>query len=136
MEVQGFEELSRKLQQLPDKVINKVVQSATTSAIREGAKEIRKSAPKGQEPSTPQKKYGYKPLRKSIKVKRLKPLDRYERAAKIDTGDAFWATFYELGTSKQPARPFFANAFRRSEARMIAKLAEKLGLGIEKEAMK
>lgn len=136
MEVEGFDEMAKKLENLAPKVFNKVVQSSTTSAIREAAKQIRKDAPRGKGVSSVQKKYGYKKLHKSISVKRLKPQKKYERATKIDTGNAFWVRFLEFGTRYMPAQPFFAKAFRNSESKMIAKLAEKIGTGIEKEAMK
>lgn len=136
MEVEGFDELSRKLEKLPAKVFNKTIQSATTSAIREGAKQIRKDAPRGKYVTSVQKKYGYKKLHKSIGVKRLKPQKKYERAASIHTGNAFWVRFIEFGTRYLPAKPFFAKAFRNSEQAILQKLEQKIGDAIEKEAMK
>jgi HK97 gp10 family phage protein len=136
MRLEGFEELSKKLQDLPDNVTNRVLQKAVTGSIRAALRTIKASAPVGRGVSSVQLKYGYKKLKKSLKVKRLKPENRYERASKIDTGNAFWARFYELGTKKQPARPFFAPAFRRSEKEMIDELAKRIGEGIQKEALK
>lgn len=129
----GFEELNKTLTQLPKNVERRVLQAAVTSAVREGRKEIKRSAPRGKERSTVQKKYGYKPLWKELKVKRLRRVDRGEKAARVDTGDAFWSLFYELGTRYQPARPFFGKAFRRAEGAMVKKLSERLKVGINKE---
>jgi HK97 gp10 family phage protein len=136
IKVGGLEELDNLLKQLPPRVEKRVLQSAVTSAIRQGRKEIKRSAPSGDDVSSVQKKYGYKKLKNELKVKRLKRTKRNEKASRVDTGNAFWALFYELGTRYQPARPFFAKAFRRAEGAMIKKLSERLKIGINREVDK
>ena len=136
VELKGFKELEETLRLLPDRVEKRVLQSAVTSAVRIARREIKKSAPVGQEASSVQKKYGYKKLKQSLKVKRLRRVEGSERAARVDTGTAFWATFYEKGTRNQPARPFFKPAFERSKNEMLKKLAERLDAGITKEVKK
>ena len=131
----GFEEFDRLLKDLGPRVGNRVLQGAVTGAIREGAKEIRKVAPQHLDKQSPaSKKYG--PLRKNIKVKRLRRVRPGEKAARVDTGNAFWGVMYELGTRHQPARPWFANAFRKARENIIKNLADRLKKGIEKEATK
>lgn len=134
IKVGGLENLDKMLKQLPVRVENRVLQSAVTSAIREGRKEIKKSAPVGREQSQSSRKYGR--IRDNLTVKRLRRTKANEKASRIDTGRAFWALFYELGTRKQPARPFFANAFRRAEPAIIKKLSERIKDGIEREVKK
>lgn len=132
--VGGLENLEKLLKQLPNNVEKRVLQSAVTSAVREGRKEIKKSAPIGDERSPNSQRYGR--LRQNLKIKRLKRVAKNERASRVDTGRAFWALFYELGTRHQPARPFFARAFRRAEPAMIRKLSERLKIGIDREVKK
>ena len=132
----GFEQLSRVLNDLPVNVEKRVIQNATTSALREAAKEIRKSAPVGDDDnqSPASKKYGR--LKRNIKVIRLRRNDKGARSARIHTGRAFWGVFLELGTRYIPARPWFGPAFERSQERVLEKLKEKLTDGIIKEVNK
>ena len=130
----GFEDLSRLLKQLPQKVEDKILQNATMAAAREGAKAIKAAAPSGLEQSPMSQKYGS--LKKNIKAKPLKKLRREKglRGARISTGAAFWGYFYEKGTRYQPARPYFDNAFENSASSMGEILRTKIAEGIEKMA--
>lgn len=134
IKVGGLENFDKLLRQLPANVERRVLQSAVTSAVREGRKEIKNAAPRSVEQSPASKKYGR--LSQNLKIKRLRRTAKNEKASRVDTGDAFWALFYELGTRRQSARPFFANAFRRAEPAMIKKLSERLKIGIEREVEK
>lgn len=131
-DLQGFENFDKLLSQLPMRVEKRVLQSAVTSAVREARKEIKKSIPVGDEKqSAASQRYGR--AKTNLRVKRLRRTKRNEKMARVDTGDAFWMLFYELGSRFQPARPFFANAFERARSAMIKKLRERLSLGIKKE---
>ncbi len=131
IKVTGMKELAAILNTLPDKTARRVLQSAVTGTIRPVRKEIVNASPAGLEPSAASAKYGS--LKKNIRVVRMKPLNRFERAARIDTGNAFWALFYELGTRFQPARPFFHRVFMAAKDRMINELSKRLKAGIDKE---
>lgn len=131
----GFEDFDRLLKNLGPRVGNRVLQNAVSSSARLAAKEIKKSAPRSTDKrSKASKLYGF--LIDNIRVIRLKNVKKGQRAARVDTGDAFWAVFYELGTRYQPARPFFAAAFERVSQAMVDNLAKRLNVGIEKEAKK
>ena len=134
IETRGFKELERKLEKLEPRVQRRVLQGAVTSAIRKGRKQIKDAAPVGEERSVNSLKYDR--LTKNLKVKRLKRTKANEKASRVDTGDAFWALFYELGTKTQPARPFMALAFQRAIPEMLKQLGDRLKIGIEKEAKK
>lgn len=134
VKVGGLENLDKMLRQLPSNIEKRVLQSAVTSAIREGRKEIKKSTPRGAKQSPASKKYGA--LRTNLRVKRLRRTEKNEKASRVDTGRAFWAVFYEKGTRHQPARPFFEPAFKRAEGAIIKKLAERIKAGIEREVNK
>lgn len=132
--LRGAFELERMLRQLPQKVENKVLQKAVTSAAREGRKIIRAAAPRGDGSSVNSKKYGT--LRKNIRVIRLRRVGNGERAARIDTGNAFWGYIYEKGSRHQPARPWFEPAFHTAQEKMLSVLLKTVAAGIEKEARK
>ena len=134
MDLDGFDALDKKLRLLEPRVQKRVLQGAVTSAIREGRKEIKKKAPKSVEQSPNSLKYGR--LSQNLKVKRLKRTKPNEKMARVDTGKAFWALFYELGTRSQPARPFMSPAFKDAIPKMTQKLMERLSKGIIKEVNK
>jgi HK97 gp10 family phage protein len=134
--LQGFEQLSRVLEDLPVNVEKRVLQNATTSAIREAAKEIRKSAPSSEQNQQSEASKEYGKLKRNIKVMRLRRNEKGARSARVHTGRAFWGYFLEMGTRYIPARPWFAPAFERSQENILKKLAERLKEGIYKEVNK
>lgn len=135
-QLNGFEDFDKLLKNLGPRVGDKVVQSALASSIRIAQREIKKAAPRGSVRSTASKVYGS--LVKNIKViRRLKrDLKKGEKAARVSTGDAFWALFYEFGTRYQAARPFFALAFEKASSAVLEDFKKKLKTGIEKQAIK
>jgi HK97 gp10 family phage protein len=136
IDLEGFDKLDNALKQLPLKVQRRVLQNAATSAIRVGAKSIKKDTPRGVERSPASEQYGQG--YRNIRVKRTKPrgANRNFVSAKVDTKNAFWLYFYEKGTRYQPARPFFGRAFQNAVPQMLAKLKERLSIGIEREVKK
>lgn len=128
--VDGLKELDMALQQLPEKVSRRVLQSAVTSSVRVARKEIKKSAPRGAMPSKASAEYGR--LHQNLKVGKART-KKSDKSAFISTGKAFWGYFLEYGTRRIPAKPWFVPAFERSQDAMIKTLKEKLGKGIDKE---
>lgn len=134
IKLEGFEGFDRLLGELPKVVEKRILQTSVNAAARLGARKIRKNAPRGAKNSKSSKTY--KPLRKNIRVTRLKRVPRNTRAARISTGDAFWGYIYEKGSRYQPARPFFEPAFKSSRTGMVKELGDRIGAGIKKEAKK
>lgn len=134
--ISGFDELERKLRDLPQSVENRVLQRAVTTAMKEGLVAVRQAAPVHRAfQSAASKKYGT--LKKNLRVRNSKrDRKKGQRGAFLSTGQAFWGFFSEFGTRNQPARPWFAPAFRRSSGRIIKVLGDILGAGIEREASK
>ena len=132
----GFEEFSKTLEELPDRVTKRVTQAAVTKAMRKGVKVLRDAAPRGDvsDPSRISEKFG--PLHKNINVKKLRKTRRYEKGARIDTGNAPQGFWYEKGTRNQPARPWFLPAFSGAIGVILETLSAAMGEGIEKEAKK
>lgn len=135
MELKGFNELNKSLSQLPDRVENRVLQKSVNAAMREALKDVKAAAPRDTgERSPASQEYG--PLWKNLKVRKYRNTKKNQKGARMDTGNAFWAVFYELGTARQPARPFFGPAFRKASEKVLKKLRVELGKNIEKEAKK
>lgn len=131
IEFEGFKELERALNRLPDKVKGRVMQRSVTGAIRLGRKEIKASAPRGEKRSAASEAYGQ--LYKNIKVGRARTREPNTKSAYVSTGKAFWGFFLEYGTRYIPANPWFSRAFERSTSAMLSELKKRVGAGIDKE---
>lgn len=135
MELDGFDALDKALKKLPDRIENKVLQKSVNKALRVALKDVKAAAPRDTGDKSPSsEKYG--PLWKNLKVKKYRKTKKNQKGARMETGNAFWAIFYELGTARQPARPFFGPAFRKAADKVLKTLRVELGKNIEKEAKK
>jgi len=133
--LEGFENFDKLLAKLPEKVEKQVLQKSVNKAMRAAVKTMKAAVPRHtgeQSAASKQYKAGWK----NIKVKKLRKVQKGQKAVRMDTGDAFWLFFYEKGTRYQPARPFFANAFQKSQATVLSTLRDELGKNIEAEARK
>ena len=130
MPIQGFKKLSKQLSALGPAVGGKALRSAATSAMLPALKEARQSAPVAAPPyyyggggKDPYPKRTHKgrlvtPGFTQRNVRRRSRLSRDKRTVRVFLGvdsEAFYALqFIELGTSRQPKRPWLEPAFRRS----------------------
>lgn len=131
--VSGFKEFSALLKELPRNVENRVLQDATNKAMRAALPQMKAAAPVHKEDrSSASKQYGT--LKQNIRVSRLKRVRKGQKGTRIHTGNAFWGFIYEMGSRYQPARPFFAPAFRAMQTTIINVLGVEIGKGIEREA--
>jgi len=132
----GFKNFTKMLQELPTNVQKKVLQQAVNAAIKEGSSKVKAAAPKSDPDhrSAASREYGH--LKSNIEVRTVKRPRPAQKGARIDTGDAFWGNFYELGTRYQAAKPWFGPAFQSAVSSMLTMLSDKLASGIEKEAQK
>lgn len=130
----GFEEFGKLLRTLPTSVEHRVLAKAARFAIEPGAKAVQSAAPVGKKRSAASKNFGR--MRTKIRAKVAKWKRKFIRAAEVTTGTAFYATFYELGTKRQPPRPFVQRAFFSAEDAMVTRFGEALGKGIEEEVIK
>lgn len=136
IELSGFKELDALLRQLPERIEKKVLQKSIDAGAREVRKQARRAAPVGdpldQSPSS--KKYG--PLRKNIRVIRLKRVSRGQKMARVDTGKAFWGYIIEMGSRYIPANPWFSQAFNAAAPAAVNAIRDSMLANIEKEALK
>lgn len=134
-EATGFKELNALLTTLTSKIENKVLASATRSAISKAKPDIVAAAPRSTgERSDASMNYGQ--LYSNIKVRAKRRKSRGSRGAVITTLPAFWGNFIELGTRYIAAKPWFLPAFKSAQEKMLNELRIKLAAGIEREAKK
>lgn len=142
--ITGARELARVLDKLPDKIGRKVVVSSMRQAANLVRKEIRARAPvragggaKAVKIGKGGQAIGRLPgfLRAHIAVNNL----RRARVPTLRIGptrDAFHGLFQEFGTVHHPAQPFIRPAFDAAKARMLGSIGKRLGINIEKAAVK
>lgn len=142
----GFTELDAKLKSLPVKVENQILQASVTKAMRDQLTDLRAVMPQGPVKSLDRKHHSikaaadwanqvaYGSAKKALRIIRLKQEPKGVKGARIDTGNAFWMFWYELGNRRQAARPVFGPFFASRAEKILNNLGEDLGAKIEKEA--
>lgn len=130
--VSGFKEMDAVLKELPQVMQKQVLANAVAAGVRVVRREVKAATPIGQDPSVASKKYGS--AKSNVRLFRLKRIRRAVAGYRVSMGDAFWMTFYEFGTSRQPARPFFRAAFERASGEAIKAMRDRLAVGLEKAA--
>lgn len=132
----GLSAINEVLKQLPDRIANRLLQNAANAGARVQLKAIKAKAPTHEGPqSEASEKYGT--IVENLKVQPMSVLKNTSaRGARVTTGNAFWAQFYELGTSHQPARPFMRPGFDESTQEATNTVAGSLTVGVEREAAK
>ncbi len=135
-QVSGFSELNEMLKELSPRVADRLLQNATQAAARVILKEVKARAPRHEGRASPSsERYGT--IVENLAVKPLSVLKgTTARGSRVTTGDAFWAQFYELGTSRQPARPFMRPGFDAAAEEALNTIGGSLYKGIEREASK
>lgn len=128
--IDGVKELNDLLQKLPDKIEKK----ALDNAMRTGANVVKKAAQSKAPVNT-----GL--LRDSIKVKKD---SSQQKAGAFQVGIfkerkkhyPFYAHMIEFGTSKMQAQPFLRPAFDENRAEALKRIVERLAKSITTEALK
>lgn len=125
----GFDDLSAKLAALSsDEQVGKVLRSTVRSAMKQVKKRAEARIPQGIDAHRTYKGRLVAPgfARRSLRV--IAKLDKSKHKASAVLGvraEAFYAVqFVELGTSKQPARPWLRPAFAESNDPAIRAVAD------------
>lgn len=134
--VTGFKEFESLLNQLPKNIEERVLQSSTRQAATVMRKAVAQAAPISKGKQSPiSAKFGH--LKRNIKAKVSKiHKKRGQRGAYVTTQNAPQGFWYEFGTRFQSAKPWFRPAVVGSESAVLKKLADGIGKGIEREAVK
>jgi HK97 gp10 family phage protein len=124
--VRGVEELRRDLNRLSVAVGDRLI----NNAARAGARVVVRAAKVKAPVETGE-------LQKSLRVRRRTADERKRGEVVAYAGTSlFYARFYELGTSRQPARPFLRPAADESHAEIFRTIQESLSRGIDREIAK
>ena len=119
----GDKVLARKLKSLAPKLQKKIVRNAMRKAIKPVAAQAKANAPvlSGT-------------LQLSLRVAARKFKSRTKFGIQVATdklgGDIYYAAFNELGTKKQPARPFMRPALHGNRERSTGILKREIASGI------
>lgn len=146
LRIEGAEELDAKLQLLGEKFATSALYGALFDAAKPIADEIKRNAPKADQPyyrywkgkrggGRSRKEVKGGTLRRSVTRKRLKNLDVAAVTVSIKSKAFYWL-FIEKGTPDHAAKPFMRPAFDRKHAESQNIFADKLRKRIEKIAAK
>ena len=120
------------LKKLAPKVEAKHLQKATTAALRAAKRTVEDAAPRGEgRPSDISLKHG--PLHTNIKVEKKRRPGKNRKGSRLTTRNAPQGAWYELGTVKQAARPWFVPAVLSKQAEINTVLATHVGKGLATE---
>jgi HK97 gp10 family phage protein len=140
IELDGFDQLQRKLDQLPDKLLKKVVRPAVTKSGRIVRKQMKANAPK--EFGVLQKAFASKVKtykagnvvaiigpKKNIVGTITHPSGRIEKRV-----PANYAHLVELGTTHSAPNPFMRRAYEQTKGQVDSKLQGEIWDGIKRLA--
>lgn len=131
--VVGLKEARAALQKLPGNVQHRVMRKAVRAGAAVMRSEIRAAAPVSETQSKMSRKYGR--IKDNIRIIRLRrDVPDSSVAYRVNTGGAPHAYWYEYGTKKQIARPFFRPAVDQAWQQAVTRIRERLASGVEREA--
>lgn len=111
LQIQGLDELDKRLQQIPEKFRRKIIREVMKAAAEPVRAEIERRAPRGKRLGKySSAEYG----RLSENIVASGPRTKADGSASIQAGpgkDQYWGIFLEFGTVKLSARPFVRPAF-------------------------
>lgn len=131
----GVPELRAALEALGTEVATKIGVAANRRAAKrllDMLDAVAPEAPEGAQQSPSSKAYGK--LRVNLKLRRVKGRTAGRIIHRVDTGNAFWGMFYELGTAKQRARPWMRPAAENLSGELADIQLQELRAGIERAA--
>jgi len=136
-EIEGMRELEKLFKALPKNVSNRVTQKATTQTAKAiYLPALIAAAPFDTGKRSPDSRF-YGALKTNIEVERLrKSKSKTRKGARVWTGESFWGYFYEMGTSRQPPRPWFVPTISRIREAGYMDLKDRLLSGITNEWVK
>lgn len=109
--VEGVEELKAALAAMTEELRRRILADAVEHGADIVRDEVLRRAPEFKGPGQPSpghRQYGS--LKDNLETRLSRPQPGVQQAT-VGTGDAFWGSFYELGTRHQQPRPFLRPAF-------------------------
>lgn len=139
-DVEGFEELERKLERLDPKYQKRAYRNAANAAMLPVARAAKTSAPVGLEAHKTYKGRWVSPgfLSRSVRRKSIAYRDGSKFLALVGVApEAFYGLqFLELGTSHISRRPWLEPSYRNNRRQVVSLFRKKLKEQIEKQAKK
>jgi HK97 gp10 family phage protein len=139
-ELEGVEELTRKLREMGDAVAGKALRNAARAALVPALERARRIVPEGTVVHKTYKGRIVTPgfAARSIRIKSVRTRDRGIGIALLGVKpEAYYALqFVELGTSKQPARPWLSTAFEHTRTEQLESLKAALKRSLIRAAKK
>lgn len=125
LEIKGAKEMERALGELGEEIANTVGRAAVRSAALQLRRELEATAPYAPGTRLRNKKdYGH--LRDNVRHRRDKERKPYTIRYVVNFGRAFWAYFREVGTARQPARPWAVPTFDRMKEQLLRTMLDTL----------
>lgn len=125
VKLEGAKELERALGEFGEEIANTVGRAAVRTAALDLRRELEATAPYASGTRLRNgKDYGH--LRDNIRHRREKERKPYTIRYVVNFGRAFWAYFREVGTAKQPARPWAVPTFERMHEQLLRTMLETL----------
>jgi|TARA_Y100000034_G_scaffold133845_1_gene200620 HK97 gp10 family phage protein len=143
--VQGFKALDKKLEALSDpRLQRKAIRQALNFAVTPVLQSARANIPKGTKAHKTYLGRIVAPGFASRSIKKKIKIEGTALVAKVGLKkEAFYALFYETGTSKggphssdRPARPWLEPALEGNKTTVVKRFGEKMGTSIKKIAAK
>lgn len=137
VKVAGLDELERKLYDLPTKLSKQYLRQALRAGGRIWRDEIRRSAPRltgwlmSQVALTTSTSSRYDQGTAHVGIRTKQDPKRQAKHVPSAANEAYW---YELGTSRQPARPFIRPAFSARAQEVLTAFTETLRAGLAEVA--
>lgn len=125
LKIEGAREMERALGELGEELANAAGRAAVRTAALKLRRELEATAP--YSPGTRLrngKDYGH--LRDNIRHRRERERKPYTIRYVVNFGRAFWSYFREVGTTKQPARPWAVPTFDRIRDELLRTMLDTL----------
>jgi HK97 gp10 family phage protein len=123
--IRGLEELKRELARLSDAAQGRLTRNALMAGARIAAKAARENAP-----------VATGALKKSIKARWGAPDKRSSVKTALVNTPVFYGALVEFGTVHVAPKPYMRPAVDENQGAMVAKMAENISKGIERELLK
>ncbi len=137
-ELEGFNELSKKLSALGEKVGSKYLRQSLMAAALPVVKAAKADVPKGNKEHKTYKGRLVGGGFAARNIAKRSSLSRDKRTAYVRIGvkrEAYYAiSFLELGTKYQPKRPWLTKALEQQQRAVIRRLGDRLRKKIEQVA--
>lgn len=124
IDLKGAKEMDRALGELGEEIALKVGVAAVRAGALQLRRELEATAPVG--PNAPKNGRNYGHLKDNVRHRRQRVRKPYTVRYIVNFGRAFWAYFREVGTVRQPPRPWAVPTFDRMKMQLLETILDTL----------